>query len=404
MKKVLKKLAIISMVLSVSALSFITGYAKDLPSIQGYYGTTHEGAYDVDGTYMPIPALTLHWTSVSGAEKYEVWCRDKSDDTWSEWYINQVVQSTFAEEWIIDGYLQVKIRAVSQNDNSNFTETITFLGGVGITEGSTTAAAAVPSGWQQDNNGWWYKRSNGSYPTSQWEQINGHWYHFNESGYMHTGWFQDNDGKYYYLNNSGEMMINYTTPDGYTLDSNGVWVSGLSNNTSNSNTMLYKQVLTDALKDINYKNRDNIFSLLDINNDGIKELIVDSSNTASDSVSFVYTIINNKVEQCYFDNNGTKDKYLNSVAGYIPLQKVIVTYSNWSSQEYNKMILLNGSKLSTIDSISYRYNVEMDNIDYYHLLNKISEDDYNKRSKMYFEAQPIDYKSLTESNINNFVY
>ncbi len=401
MKKLLKKITIIGMVLSLSISSLITGYGKELPSIQGFYGTVHEGAHDTDGTYMPIPALTLRWNPVSGAEKYEVWCRDMSDDTWSDWYLNQVVQSTTAEEWIIDGYLQVKIRAAAQNDNSNFSETITFLGGVGIAEGPTSPTV-ITSGWLQDHNGWWYKRIDGSYPVNQWEQINGGWYHFNETGYMQTGWFQDKDGKYYFLNDSGQMLTSCTTPDGFTLDSNGVWISGQSKNTSISSSIVYREILKEVLKDINYKNRDNNFSLLDINNDGIKELIIDSINSASDSNSIIYTTINNKAEKCYIDSNGTKIEFLNSASGYLPSQKAVVTYSNWSSQEYNKMIQLNGNKLTILDSISYSYENAEPN--YYHFSSKISEEDYDKRSKTYLEAQAIDYYSLTESNINNFVH
>lgn len=85
------------------------------------------------------------------------------------------------------------------------------------------------------------------------------WYRFDENGYMITGWFTDTDGakyyfqeevngsegrmmtgwvqvkdadgsmKWYYFNpvsdgTRGKMLVNTTTPDGYRVDENGVWV------------------------------------------------------------------------------------------------------------------------------------------------------------------------------------
>ena len=110
--------------------------------------------------------------------------------------------------------------------------------------------------WIQDEKGWWYKRSDGSYPKNSWgyEAYNGksYWYYFLDSGYMATGWVEVNGSKYYLFPNSdgwkGRMLIgwqwiggncyyldpqgqnegalyrNSTTPDGFTVDSEGRWV------------------------------------------------------------------------------------------------------------------------------------------------------------------------------------
>ena len=79
------------------------------------------------------------------------------------------------------------------------------------------------------------------------------WYHFGSDGYMNVGWFEDGlnryylhtisdgtmghmyvgwheiDGKWYYFNTEsdgtkGKLFVNTTTPDGYSVDANGVWV------------------------------------------------------------------------------------------------------------------------------------------------------------------------------------
>ena len=110
--------------------------------------------------------------------------------------------------------------------------------------------------WIQDEKGWWYKRPDGSYPKNSWgyEAYNGksYWYYFLDSGYMATGWVEVNGSKYYLFPNSdgwkgrmltgwqwidgncyyldaqgqseGALYRNTTTPDGFTVDSEGRWV------------------------------------------------------------------------------------------------------------------------------------------------------------------------------------
>ncbi|WP_315369590.1 hypothetical protein [Oribacterium sinus] len=110
--------------------------------------------------------------------------------------------------------------------------------------------------WMQDEKGWWYQRPDGSYPKNSWgyEAYNGksYWYYFLDSGYMATGWVEVNGSKYYLFPNSdgwkgrmltgwqwidgncyyldsqgqneGALYRNTTTPDGFTVDSEGRWV------------------------------------------------------------------------------------------------------------------------------------------------------------------------------------
>ena len=110
--------------------------------------------------------------------------------------------------------------------------------------------------WIQDEKGWWYKRPDGSYPKNSWgyEAYNGksYWYYFLDSGYMATGWVDVNGSKYYLFPNSdgwkgrmltgwqwidgncyyldsqgqneGALYRNTTTPDGFTVDTEGRWI------------------------------------------------------------------------------------------------------------------------------------------------------------------------------------
>ena len=109
-------------------------------------------------------------------------------------------------------------------------------------------------GWNQNNVGWWYCTdvNNGYYYTvdNGWKHINGQWYIFNSSGYaLESTWYNDpadghkyyldsncmrvkgeNDkplwalinGSYYGFNENGQLYENCTTPDGHTVNENGV--------------------------------------------------------------------------------------------------------------------------------------------------------------------------------------
>lgn len=78
------------------------------------------------------------------------------------------------------------------------------------------------SQWIADRFGWLYENDTGICISNCWKKIDNYWYHFDENGYMQIGWFNDN-GKWYYLSNNGIMLSDSITPDGYYVDSNGVW-------------------------------------------------------------------------------------------------------------------------------------------------------------------------------------
>lgn len=103
--------------------------------------------------------------------------------------------------------------------------------------------------WKQNSIGWWWQKDDGSYPASQWQWIDG-----------------NNDGisECYYFDTNGYMLFNTTTPDGYTVNSNGTWVLGgiiqtqsKSNDSNKSNESLYiQQEYLDAIG----KNRDYVIN------------------------------------------------------------------------------------------------------------------------------------------------
>lgn len=78
--------------------------------------------------------------------------------------------------------------------------------------------------WIQDAAGWWYRNPDGSYTKNNWQQIGDEWFFFGDNGYMRTGWIEWNGAWYYCDLTRGNMLVNTQTPDGYTVDANGVCV------------------------------------------------------------------------------------------------------------------------------------------------------------------------------------
>ena len=84
------------------------------------------------------------------------------------------------------------------------------------------ADETMKTGWIQYSDKWYYLDSDGAMKTG-WVQDKDKWYYLDTTGSMKTGWVQDKD-KWYYLNSDGSMAVNTTTPDGYAVDADGVYV------------------------------------------------------------------------------------------------------------------------------------------------------------------------------------
>lgn len=83
---------------------------------------------------------------------------------------------------------------------------------------------ASPGVWQLENNVWYFiDDATKQKASNDWRFINNNWYFFNLDSSMKTGWLEWK-GLWYYFNNDGSMLTNSTTPDGYVVDANGVWI------------------------------------------------------------------------------------------------------------------------------------------------------------------------------------
>lgn len=122
-------------------------------------------------------------------------------------------------DWYESDYIYVDEQMLSNIRSGNYTGYNGSTGNTSVTPGNTTAQ------WIKDNVGWWYRYADGSYPANGWLQIGGIWYCFDSVGYMRTGWIQTANGNWYYCDlTSGAMLTNTTTPDGFRVDANGVWI------------------------------------------------------------------------------------------------------------------------------------------------------------------------------------
>ena len=72
-------------------------------------------------------------------------------------------------------------------------------------DSNTSPVSQSAAAWKQDSKGWWVERSDGSYLVNEWYQ-------------------SPESGLWYYMGSDGYMLTNTTTPDGYTVNADGVWV------------------------------------------------------------------------------------------------------------------------------------------------------------------------------------
>ena len=81
------------------------------------------------------------------------------------------------------------------------------------------AEGVMQTGWVKDNGTWYYLDGSGAMQTG-WKYVGGQWYYLDGSGAMQTGW-KYVGSHWYYLSGSGALLVNTTTPDGYTVNGNG---------------------------------------------------------------------------------------------------------------------------------------------------------------------------------------
>jgi glucan-binding YG repeat protein len=234
-----------------------------------------DGSYDLDVSNLEWNETTgrASWDGADDANKYEVKLYRGGSLLTS--VTTTDTHYSFASYFTSSGRYQFRVRAVKNSSHKGSWESSDYFT-VTSSEASTIkskysssssssdsssssgpssdtsgpAGASTTGAWLKDSTGWWYCNADKSYTVNNWQQINGKWYYFNGSGYMVTGWqkvgnywyyldptngnmmtgWQKVGNYYYYLSEShdgyyGRMYANERTPDGYYVNSDGVWVS-----------------------------------------------------------------------------------------------------------------------------------------------------------------------------------
>ncbi len=160
---------------------------------------------------------------------------------------------------------------------------------IAVTIATTTILGVSSIGasaeWKHNNDNTW----SNSDATNGWFKDKNDWYYF-KNGVMQTGWIQDGD-KYYYLSSNGNMLVNSTTPDGYKVDSNGVWIQNNvnSNNTTSTNT--------DINSTSNSNNMTNLTNNIDNSTKVSKDITLNNTGSITNNTTNNYDVdITNKTD------------------------------------------------------------------------------------------------------------
>lgn len=148
--------------------------------------------------------------------------------------------------------------------------------------------------WKQDSNGWWYAENN-SWDTG-WKQINNQWYYFGQDGYMAHDTIIDN----YYLNSDGIYSNGGKEIKEYSSILN-------DNNWLKNNNIIFRDGKSCIEKVV----------ILDINQDGVLDMLIHNGTCSADYKVSVFTYNNGNIQKLK-DINTFSGGYL----GYSPSQKV----------------------------------------------------------------------------------
>lgn len=129
-----------------------------------------------------------------------------------------------------------------------------------------TAVPAFAGQWQKDSMGWWYLNDNNTYPANGWQSIGGVMYYFDNRGYL---------------------LTNTVTPDGYTVDKNGAWVSSIPQRNSNTSAYGY-EALDYAGRYESYTRVIEFSAYTDTDTDEIGVAAIYDKQTGAESFGYVY--------------------------------------------------------------------------------------------------------------------
>ena len=83
----------------------------------------------------------------------------------------------------------------------------------------------MKNGWLKLDGIWYYFDEDGAMANGVWRYVGGKWYYLTGSGAMAANRWVQTGGLWYYVGSDGARLMDTTTPDGYRVNADGVWVS-----------------------------------------------------------------------------------------------------------------------------------------------------------------------------------
>lgn len=195
-------------------------------SIEGQYYCFHNGG-DFDG------ALQTGWVE------------DGPDGSWN--YLQEVTDDRYPKGAKVFDYTTAEGQYVDSDGRWYAQEgenpvNVGKFHSVGDKIFYRNADGTLASGWKAVyGNYYYFEPSNQNYATtSKWLMLDGYYYYFGSDGVMQTGWLNYNNA-WYYLNTTnqsvpfGAMLRDTKTPDGYTVNGDGIMIDNTTGPTIGTN-------------------------------------------------------------------------------------------------------------------------------------------------------------------------
>lgn len=210
MKKQLKRLVTIGMVACLSVASSMMAFAGQTPALS-FFG--QQPVAESDSDYMTSYKIVVVGKNTISRNDIQV----VDSNGWNVSVLDNMQDTSLSTIAIDDSYM-IQLSNDTTDQMQQYWiyclgdgETVESLGDnakyVIYANGSTTSTQSTEktATWASDSKGWWIQYSDGTYLTN--------------------GWYQSPvSGLYYYMGVDGYMLTNTTTPDGYYVNADGVWV------------------------------------------------------------------------------------------------------------------------------------------------------------------------------------
>ncbi len=258
----------------------VTAAEKELETPKNFKGSVE---YSNEGQTV----LTITWDKVTGADGYKVYYRSNvpGEDTWEEWNLSSKTKDTTAQGWIIDGVFQMRVKAYKGSSNSKYTDVITVEGGTGIKESpAIKLSASKKTIYVGKSSTLTLKNASG---TTKWVS---------------------SDKKVATVNSAGKVTAHKKGSCIITAVNNGKKYTCKITVKNITSTELYRNILNDNIH--KYKT----FALLDIDQNGTKELLLCDTSSAAyvNSRIYIYTFHNGKLNSGIATGYGEMSYYKKS--------------------------------------------------------------------------------------------